>query len=221
MPRISCQNNTNLSLNYCYNEILKLVPNLTKQDFGRMINSAKQNIGQRMKRDSMLTVKELDLLKSSLEENNIPSKFLNAASVPFEQRIIQVPVRSETELSCGLGSFAVSEAVSDTIGFDIDFIRDLGGSPDAVSIVKARGDSMEDKISSGDSLIIDETRKNINDGMIYAFVYDSELYCKKLQKHPGGFTAISLNKEYAPFDIELERGFYPAGQVIGVIKKLR
>ena len=221
MPRISCQNNTNLSLNYCYNEILKLVPNLTKQDFGRMINSAKQNIGQRMKRDSMLTVKELDLLKNSLEENGIPSKFLGAASIPFEQRIIQVPVRSEVELSCGAGSSALNETASYTVSFDIDFIRDLGGSPDAVSIVKARGDSMEDKISSGDSLIIDETRKNINDGMIYAFVYDSELYCKKLQKRPGGLTAISLNKEYAPFDIELERGFYPAGQVIGVIKKIR
>lgn len=220
MPRYSYQNNTNLSLNYCYNELLRIVPNLTKQDFGKFINATKQNIGQRMKKDSKLSVSELELLRKNLRENNIPSRFLDYASLPLENQIIQIPIRDDVSLSCGTGTVSDNDYITDTIGFDVNFIRKLGGNPKTVSVVSARGDSMEDKISSGDYLLVDEEKKYINDGMIYAFVYDSELYCKKIQKRPNELTAISLNIEYKPFEIENNRQFNIIGQVIGVIKKL-
>ena len=220
MPRYTYAKDTNLSLEYCYNELLKIIPNMEKQVFAKFLNTTKQNIGQRMKKGSMLSVKEVDLLRNNLEENNIPSKFLNSVILPVEQSIVQIPVRSEVELSCGTGSVTNADFITDTIGFDINFIRKLGGNPKRVSIVYARGDSMESKISSGDYLIVDESKTYINDGMIYAFVYDSELYCKKINKRPEGLIAISLNTEYEPFNIEKDKHFDVVGQVIGVIKKL-
>ena len=220
MPRYSFQNNTNLSLNYCYDELLRLIPNLTKQDFGKLINATKQNIGQRMKKDSMLSANELELLKENLKENNLPSKFLDVAILPAESQIVQVPVRDDVMLSCGGGASSNGDFVTDTIGFDINFVEKLGANPKTVSIVYAKGDSMEDKISSGDCLMVDESKTRLNDGMIYAFVYDSELYCKKIQKRPDEITAVSLNKEYEPFKIEQDRPFNIIGQVVGVIKKL-
>lgn len=220
MARYNYTKDTSLTLEYCYEQISKFVPNFEKQVFAKMINTTKQNLGQRMKKGSVLSVKELDVLRENLQENNIPSRFLDSARLPLENQIIQIPVRTEVELSCGTGTVANADFVADTIGFDINFIRRLGGNPKTVSIVFARGDSMEDKISSGDHLIIDESKTYINDGMIYAFVYDSELYCKKIQKRPNELTAISLNAEYQPFPIEKDRPFNIVGQVIGVIKKI-
>lgn len=220
MPKYSFQNNTNLSLNYCYSELLRIIPALTKQDFGKLINATKQNIGQRMKKNSMLSINELELLKNNLKENSIPCKFLDSAILPNETEIIQLPVRDEVILSCGMGCYSENEAIKDTIGFDVDFVRRLGANPGNVSIVLAKGDSMEDKISSGDYLFVDESKTYINDGMIYAFIYDNELYCKKLQKSPDKLTAISLNRDYEPFTIEKNCLFNVIGQVCGVIKKL-
>lgn len=220
MTRYNYTKDTNLKLEYCYEQISRLIPNFEKQVFAKMLNTTKQNIGQRMKKGSVLSVKELDILRDNLQENNIPTKFLDNATLPLEEQFIQVPVRDEVQLSCGTGTFANADFVTDTIGFDVNFIRRLGGNPQKVSIVFARGDSMEDKISSGDHLLIDESKTYINDGMIYAFVYDSELYCKKIQKRPNELTAISLNIEYKPFPIEKDKPFNVVGQVIGVIKKI-
>ncbi|MBQ8459885.1 helix-turn-helix transcriptional regulator [bacterium] len=220
MARYNYTKDTNLTLEYCYEQISRIVPNFEKQIFAKLINTTKQNLGQRMKKGSMLSVKELDLLRDNLQENNIPTKFLDYASMPLENQIIQIPIRDEVELSCGTGAVPNADFVSDTLGFDVNFIRKLGGNPKSVSIVFAKGDSMEDKISSGDYLLVDESKTFVNDGVIYAFVYNSELYCKKIQKRPNILTAISLNKEYEPFEIKQDGDFRVVGQIIGVIKKL-
>lgn len=220
MARYTYSKDTNLSLKYCYEQLLRFIPNLTKQDFGKLINIKKQNLNQRMKKDSMLSITELDLLRDNLQENEVPTSFLDSVVLPLDKAIIQIPVRSEVELSCGTGTIANADFVTDSIGFDRNYIRRLGGNPETVSIVYAKGDSMEGKISSGDSLLIDESKRYINDGMIYAFVYDSELYCKKIQKNPGELWAISLNEEYKPFKIEKDKPFEIVGLVVGVIKKM-
>ena len=65
----------------------------------------------------------------------------------------------------------------------------------------ARGDSMADRIESGDALIVDESKTYINSGKVYAFVYDSELFCKQLKKNSDRITAISFNKDYEPYNL--------------------
>lgn len=220
MARYNSTNNTNITLEYCYEEISKYIPNFEKQSFAKMLNITKQNLWKRMNSGSILSIKELNVLREKLQDNNIPSKFLDYATLPLDKQIVQVPIRDEVELSCGTGTTANADFVTDTIGFDINFLRKLGGNPKTVSIVNARGDSMETKISSGDYIIIDESKTYINDGMIYAFVYDSELYCKKIQRRPNELTAISLNPQYKPFSIEKDKPFNVVGRLIGVIKKI-
>ena len=218
--KYSFKDDTDLTLSYCYEELQRLVPNITKQYFSDLLGGSRQNIGQRINRNSKLTANELETLKEKLQELGIPSRFLDFATLPLESQLTQVPVRSEVELSCGTGTNANADFITDTIGFDSSYIRRLGGNPKTVSIVYARGDSMESVISSGDSLMVDESKKYINDGNIYAFVYDSELYCKKIQKTPNELVAISFNEDYKPFKIEKDRPFEVVGQVISVIKKL-
>ena len=182
MARYKFNLNTNLTLSECFNELQKLVPNFTKKDFAGFLNKTKQNIGQRMNKGSMLNADEFELLQAALERNNIPSKFLDIAVMPKEKSFINIPIRSEVELSCGYGTNSNADFVTDTFAFDINYIKKLGGNPKTVSIVFARGDSMCDRIESGDALIIDESKTYIKDGLIYAFIYDAELYCKQIQR---------------------------------------
>ena len=218
MPRYSNANNTDISVKYCYEELLKFNPQMTKTEFGELLNSNRQNIGQRISRDSKLSKQEYNILKEFLEDRGLPTKMLNVAVI--NDSIVQVPVRSNVELSCGTGTNANADFVSDTIGLDINFIRSFGGNPKTVSVVFARGNSMADRIESGDALIVDESKTYINSGKVYAFVYDSELFCKQLNKTKGGITAISFNKEYEPFEIDKTKQFAVVGQVISAMKRI-
>ena len=218
MPKYATSEQTSITVKYCYEELLKFNQNFEKKQFAVIIGSTKQNIGQRINRDSKLSKKERALLKEWLEDNGLPTKMLNVAVV--SDSIVQVPVRSEVELSCGTGSFANADFVSDTIGLDISFIRSFGGNPKTVSVVFARGDSMADRIESGDALIVDESKNYIVNGKVYAFVYDSELFCKQLKKTSNGITAISFNKDYEPFEIDKTKQFAVVGQVISAMKRI-
>ena len=218
MPRYSNANNTDVSVKHCYEELRKFNPQMTKTEFGELLNSNRQNIGQRISRDSKLSKQEYNILKEFLEDRGLPTKMLNVAVI--NDSIVQVPVRNEVELSCGTGSFANADFVSDTIGLDINFIRSFGGNPKTVSVVFARGNSMADRIESGDALIVDESKTYINSGKVYAFVYDSELFCKQLKKTSDGITAISFNKDYEPFEIDKTKQFAVVGQVISAMKRI-
>ena len=68
MPRYSNSNNTTISLKYCYEELLKLNPQMTKTEFAVLIGATRQNICQRLSRDSKLNRKERIHLKEQLEE---------------------------------------------------------------------------------------------------------------------------------------------------------
>ena len=218
MPRYSNSNKTTVSIKHCYEELLKFNPQMTKTEFAVLINATRQNIGQRINRDSKLSKQEFNILKEFLEERGLPTKMLNVAVI--NDSFVQVPIRKEVELSCGTGAYANADFVSDTIGLDINFIRSFGGNPKSVSVVFARGDSMADRIESGDALIVDESKTYINSGKVYAFVYDSELFCKQLNKTKDGITAVSFNKEYEPFKIDKAKQFAVVGQVISAMKRI-
>jgi phage repressor protein C with HTH and peptisase S24 domain len=218
MPKYAKTEQTSTTVKYCYEEILKFNPNFEKKQLAVIIGSTKQNIGQRINRDSKLSKKESYMLRAWLEDNGLPTKMLSVAVV--SDSTVQVPVRNEVELSCGTGTNANADFVSDTIGLDINFIRSFGGNPKTVSVVFARGNSMADRIESGDALIVDESKTYINSGKVYAFVYDSELFCKQLKKTADGITAISFNKEYEPFEIDKTKQFAVVGQVISAMKRI-
>ena len=55
MPKYSNSNYTTISLKYCYEELQKFYPQMTKTEFAVIINATRQNIGQRINRDSKLS----------------------------------------------------------------------------------------------------------------------------------------------------------------------
>ena len=75
-------------------------------------------------------------------------------------------------------------------------------------------------IKSGDMVMIDRSQTQARFDGLYVFVYDDELFIKRLQKIPRGFSVISDNPTYRTFDVldeEIER-LRIVGKVVSIGK---
>lgn len=65
-------------------------------------------------------------------------------------------------------------------------------------IMSVSGDSMEDYLQDGDTVMIDMGQKSVTDGQVYAISYGNELRVKRLRKRfDGGLIIQSDNPHYA------------------------
>ncbi|MCA0213093.1 MAG: helix-turn-helix domain-containing protein [Proteobacteria bacterium] len=104
--------------------------------------------------------------------------------------------------------------------FDQSYIRgDLGISHDAIALISVVGDSMEPRLSSGDTVLVDlrAGSEMFSDG-IHVIRLDEALLVKQVQRLPGRvFKIRSLNSDYESFEIrateEEDRDFAIIGRV--------
>lgn len=64
--------------------------------------------------------------------------------------------------------------------------------------LKIQGDSMEPKISNGDTVIVRVQPDCENDDIVIALIDNEEAVCKKIKKTPEGIFLISTNTAYDP-----------------------
>jgi phage repressor protein C with HTH and peptisase S24 domain len=135
-------------------------------------------------------------------------------------KYIYVP-HFDIQASAGNGNlFDQVERVKTMRPFDQSYIQgELGISHDEIALVTVIGDSMEPRLSSGDTVLIDRRRglDAFTDG-IHVVRLDDALLVKQVQRLPGRvFRISSLNADYQPFDIkatdEAERDFAIIGRV--------
>jgi SOS-response transcriptional repressor LexA len=88
--------------------------------------------------------------------------------------------------------------------------------------VRVKGDGMEPKIRDGDVVFV-KAAPQIDPGAIGVFVYEGEAYCKRLRVDPkmNRILLESLNKAYAPKEINQPDRLRTVGLVIGVAEGLR
>lgn len=84
-----------------------------------------------------------------------------------------------------------------------------------LSIITARGDSMEPTIPQGSHILVQQ--REAGDGEICVCRIDDELYVKRLQKLPR-FVLLSDNPRYEPIPLT-SRDFEIVGAVVGVFIK--
>jgi len=81
--------------------------------------------------------------------------------------------------------------------------QQLKVKPDAVSLISARGDSMQTTINNGDVLLVSNKVHPIQEG-IFIIRSDSLLQVKRCQRQPGNRLRISSdNPAYEAFTIDL------------------
>lgn len=106
-------------------------------------------------------------------------------------------------LSAGTGSFDCDENVTDYLSFQTSWLSKKGASNSMVAM-EVFGQSMEPVIREGDTVLIDQSQKQILAGAIYAVGVDDTILVKRLEKHPNKLVLCSDNKDYAPIYLERE-----------------
>jgi repressor LexA len=140
---------------------------------------------------------------------------------PYNSKDYQILKQQDQEIAYinlyGMATCGPNGSVLD--GDPIDKIpissRLLSFSSSKAFMVKAKGDSMLPKISSGD-FVIAQKASDADDGEIIVCVNDGKALIKKFKKEGKNKILISLNNEFTPFLASLD-DFRIEGVVKGVI----
>ena len=107
--------------------------------------------------------------------------------------------------------------------FRRDWLHQRGLHARNLSIVTARGDSMEPTINNGDMLLVDMSNKVPRDSSIYIIRNNDTLWVKRIQTQPDGkLLLISDNKTYPPIQLNLDEfdDVEIVGKVVNISKDI-
>ena len=169
--------------------------------------------------------KELEIDRSGItharNKNKIPDKWIVKLYRKFGFRIetgrgsVFIHAGSEQEsgfkfipkvaarLSAGTGSFECQEDITDYLSFQTKWLASKGSASTMVAMA-VFGQSMEPVIREGDTVLIDQSQKNILAGAIYAVGVEDTILIKRLEKHPDKLVLCSDNKDYEPIYLKRE-----------------
>jgi phage repressor protein C with HTH and peptisase S24 domain len=129
----------------------------------------------------------------------------NPTTLPVPQPqpdFIQVP-RLSLEASAGPGALVDNELQTGFYAFNRKWLARRHLSPENLSVIAVRGDSMEPRLSDGDLILVDRAQKRIADGIAYVLRIDTDLLVKNVQRvRPGVIALLSANALYPPREIE-------------------
>lgn len=197
--------------NALFSALQNLMPDRTKTEYAKMLGLSKQNFGNKLKDDSVVSVDTINLLKEKfnidLTENRLNDDCLS------------IPVRGDVTASMGYGVTTYDEKQTGTYQISSKLASDLGIMPERTEMIFASGDSMLPTIEGGDSLLVDLNRKEIYDGRIYCVRIEGQLYAKRLQKiPPTKIIVISDNQKYQSFEIDFSKQIDFDFEIIGEVR---
>lgn len=137
----------------------------------------------------------------------------------IQETTYELPVRGDVEASMGYGVTVYNESITSTYSISRKFADDLGINPKTSEVIFARGDSMETTIFGGDSVILDLSKRNIHDGVIYCIKLDGEPLIKRLQRlSPDRIGVVSDNPKYKMREVILNENNIDGFEVIGEVR---
>jgi len=130
--------------------------------------------------------------------------------------LVPVP-RLALGASAGPGSLQEDEAAAGALAFDARWLRDMGGRPDMLSIIRVDGESMAPTLSDGDDIMVDRSDgiDRLRDG-IYVLRMDDVLMVKRVARTPrrDRFSVRSDNALFPSWDDVDPAGVTILGRVI-------
>ncbi|MCW0996784.1 MULTISPECIES: XRE family transcriptional regulator [Streptococcus] len=150
--------------------------------------------------EGYLTEDEISSLYKQLTEPNQEKAITYVRDLVASQKVISIAEkRSEyhvyEKLSAGIGASVYGDLDYDVVYYNEELPHDFASWVD--------GNSMEPTYQNGEVALIRETGFDY-DGAVYAVVWDSQTYIKKVYREKEGLRLVSINKDYpdkfAPFD---------------------
>lgn len=128
----------------------------------------------------------------------------------------------KARLCAGGGSFEVASEIEGYYSFQSQWLRHKGKA-DQMVLMDVFGHSMKPEIKDGDTVLIDQTQKDVIAGAIYAVGIEDTIMVKRLEKHPQKLVLLSDNKEFAPIFLTSEEmdSIRIIGKVLWICRELR
>lgn len=113
----------------------------------------------------------------------------------------------DVHVSAGGGSLNGQSDVIGRFAFRRSWLAHRGVVPASARIIRARGDSMADKINNGDILLVDTSVKHLGPDGVYVIEMDGLDYVKLLQRDfsTGGVQIVSFNPAYRTQSLTAEQ----------------
>lgn len=166
-----------------------------QNELSAVIGVNSSSITQARKRDKIPANWILQLcLKYGLNPNWLEKDIGPAFIQPFnnaEEEFMQIP-KVRARLCAGGGSFEVGSEIEGYYSFRKDWLARKGNAEKMV-LMDIFGNSMEPELKEGDVVLIDESKKDILAGSIYAVGIDDTIMVKRLEKRPKGLALLSEN----------------------------
>ena len=124
--------------------------------------------------------------------------------VPISEKLYEYHVYEK--MSAGIGSSVYNDQDYDTVYFDEELAHDFASW--------VSGDSMEPKYQNGSVVLIRETGFDY-DGAVYAVVWNSQTFIKKVYREENGLRLVSINKDYKDIRIPYDENPRIVGKIVG------
>lgn len=119
-------------------------------------------------------------------------------------------------LSAGTGSWEVGGNTVRHYNFPSTFLL-RKGNPQQMVVMKVDGDSMQPEIMDGDVVLIDQSKKEVRLGRIFAVGFEEAIYLKRIDMLPGKILLKSVNPAYPPVEIDMQGQIGDSFKVIGQV----
>jgi phage repressor protein C with HTH and peptisase S24 domain len=128
----------------------------------------------------------------------------------------------KARLCAGGGSFEIGSEIEGYYAFRKDWLN-AKGLINKMVLMDIFGNSMEPEMKDGDTILIDESQKDILAGAIYAVGIDDTIMVKRLEKHPNKLVLVSDNIDYSPIYLmgNEMNSVRIIGKVIWICRELR
>ena len=119
-----------------------------------------------------------------------------------ESSFKKVP-KVKARICAGSGSFETDAEIQAYYSFRNDWLKEKG-SADKMVLMDVFGNSMEPDIKDGDTVLVDQSQKNVLAGAMYAVGIEDTIMVKRIEKRPSKLVLLSNHKDYAPIYLKGE-----------------
>lgn len=148
-----------------------------------------------------------------IEENKKQTPLVSVNETTCDVDIIMIPM-ADARLSAGCGSLEADATSERKYGFRSDFLH-RKGSPNNMVLMRVSGDSMSPEIEDNDVVLLDQSKKDITPGRLYAVGFEEAIYLKRIDMLPGKVVLKSTNPAYPPVELDINGDCEELFRVIG------
>lgn len=191
---------------------------LSQEELARIIGVDQKTISHW---ENGINEPQLNKLRIFCDNFKVPMSYFTGEISKQIEDVMYIDYYSDVYASCGPGGLIASEN-KETLAIPTELLPTKLKRDKNYTIIRTRGDSMAPEIQDGDLLLIEHyTGEQIIDNSVYLFMYENEIFVKRLSKNINEMIITSDNKNYRQIVLRNEEleNFHIIGKVFGFARK--